>query len=246
MIIIPAIDLRGGRVVRLLQGDFSRSQDYGLDPVALATQYQAQGANWLHVVDLDGAKSGSSEQLPIIAAMAATGLSVQAGGGVRSDAHLRALLDAGVARVVVGSLALREPETVAAWIERHGPERIVLALDARADESGEFRIATAGWTQLESVTLTAATNTWRELGAKHFLVTDIDRDGMLAGPNVALYATLSQSFPGAQFIASGGVHALADLAQLRRAKAAAVVIGKALLEGRFSLGDALADAGAVP
>lgn len=239
MIVIPAIDLRAQRVVRLLQGDFAQQQTYASDPVELAALYRDQGAQWLHIVDLDGAKTGSTENLAVIARMAACGLRVQAGGGVRSRTQLDAFFAAGVERVVVGSLAIKQPQLVAQWLAEFGPERIALALDARADQMGVFRIATAGWTELEKVDLESTTAAWIGLGTKHFLVTDIDRDGMLGGPNVPLYRALAARFAGAQFIASGGVHALDDLRALRNAGAAAVVIGKALLEGKFSVREAL-------
>ncbi len=239
MIIIPAIDLRAQRVVRLLQGDFAQQQTYANDPVELARTYRDQGAQWLHVVDLDGAKTGSTENLAVIERMVATGLRVQAGGGVRSRAQLDAFLKAGVERVVVGSLAVKQPQLVAQWFDEFGAERLTLALDARADAGGVFRIATAGWTELETADLESTTAAWLAKGARHFLVTDIDRDGMLGGPNVALYRSLAARFANAHLVASGGVHALADLRALRAAGAAAVVIGKALLDGRFGVPDAL-------
>jgi phosphoribosylformimino-5-aminoimidazole carboxamide ribotide isomerase len=241
MIVIPAIDLVGGRVVRLEKGDFEREKRYAVDPVDLAKIYAQAGAQWLHVVDLDGAVSGDAVNLDVIEAIATrAGIAVQAGGGVRSEADFTRFVDAGVSRVVVGSLTVREPESVIALRWRYGPESLTLALDARADAAGVFRIATAGWKTAETQELGPLLERFAGEGFRHFLVTDIERDGMLAGPNLALYQSLRQQVPDAQIIASGGVGTLGDLQRLREIGAAAVVVGKALLEGRFSIAEALA------
>jgi len=240
MIIFPAIDLRAGRVVRLQKGDYELEQRYELDPVALAKSYADAGASWLHVVDLDGARSGDSANLAAIAAIASqVSMRVQAGGGVRSEADFQRFIAAGVSRVVVGSLAIREPETVRDLRQRYGVDSLTLALDARADARGVFRVATAGWLTLEKVSLESTLAGFAEDGFRHFLVTDIDRDGMLAGPNVDLYQRLQSQTPGVALLASGGVQGLQDLRDLREIGVAGVVIGKALLDGRFSLKEAM-------
>lgn len=241
MIVFPAIDLIDGRVVRLQQGDFASEQRYAADPLELAQAYAKAGAEWLHVVDLDGARAGAEGNLELIGRLAQhSGLQVQAGGGVRSEADFQRLVDVGVSRVVVGSLAVRDPAQVSAWRWRYGSDALCLALDARADAEGVFRVATAGWQQTESLALTALLDRFVGEGFRHVLVTDIDRDGMLAGPNLALYRELRERAPEACVLASGGVHALADLRQLRAIGIGGVVIGKALLEGRFTLAQALA------
>lgn len=241
MLVYPAIDLRGGRVVRLQKGDYEREQRYELDPLALAQSYADAGATWLHVVDLDGARSGDSANLAAIEAIAnKVSMQVQAGGGVRSEDDFKRFVDAGVSRVVVGSLAVREPDLVDALHWRYGADSLTLALDARADEGGVFRVATAGWRTLESAALTELLGSFLGKGFQHFLVTDIDRDGMLGGPNVELYRALRLLAPSASIQASGGVQGLADLDALRGVGVAGVVIGKALLDGRFTLGEALA------
>lgn len=240
MLVYPAIDLRDGRVVRLQKGDYDLEQRYELDPLALAQSYADAGANWLHVVDLDGARSGDSANLAAIEAIAnGVAMQVQAGGGVRSEEDFKRFVDAGVSRVVVGSLAVREPERVEALQRRYGADSLTLALDARADEGGVFRVATAGWRTLESATLVELLGSFLSKGFEHFLVTDIDRDGMLGGPNVELYRALRLLAPTAAIQASGGVQGLADLAALREVGVAGVVIGKALLDGRFTLAEAL-------
>lgn len=241
MIVYPAIDLIGGRVVRLEKGDFGRETRYEIDALNLARRYEAAGATWLHVVDLDGARSGESGNLAAIERIArSTGLKVQSGGGVRGPAEFERLLGAGVARVVIGSLAIKDPSAVRKVAALHGNHRITLALDARADAAGIFRVATAGWQALESAPLSETLAGFAGEGFADFLITDIDRDGMLAGPNVELYAQLREQVPGAAIQASGGVQGLADLAALRQIGVAGVVIGKALLEGRFTVEEALA------
>lgn len=240
MIIFPAIDLRDGRVVRLEKGDFDRETRYANDPVTLAKHYADAGANWLHVVDLDGARSGDSANLRAIESICTqVGMQVQSGGGVRNESDFQRFVDAGVARVVVGSLAVREPEQVEQLRWRYGVDALTLALDARADASGTFRVAIAGWQSLEGLTLNAALDRWVAAGLRHFLVTDIDRDGMLGGPNLDLYRDLRLRAPEAQILASGGVQGLADLRALRALGMGGVVIGKALLEGRFTIREAL-------
>jgi phosphoribosylformimino-5-aminoimidazole carboxamide ribotide isomerase len=233
MKLIPAIDLRDGRCVRLLQGDFARETRYAVDPVELAVQYREQGADWLHVVDLDGAKRGEPVNLPLIERMrAAAGICVQYGGGVRTLRSLEQALGV-VARVVIGSLAVTEPDTVAEWLTQYGPDRLVLALDVRVADDGRPLIATHGWTRASTLTLVAAIERYSEVGLRHVLCTDIDRDGALTGPNVALYRDCALRWPGIAFQASGGVRDVGDLAALAAAGAAAAVSGKALLEGRL-------------
>lgn len=239
MTIIPAIDLREGQVVRLAQGDYARQTTYASAPLALAATYAEAGASWLHVVDLDGAHAGGLANLAVIGAMAQAGLRVQAGGGVRSLADVRRLLDAGVKRVVLGSMAIREPVRVADWIARHGPECFTIALDTRWSDE-RWLLPTAGWTEAGVRTLDELAPWYAAHGARHVLCTDIDRDGMLAGFNLELYRHLVSIAPSLAVQASGGVRSLADIQAARAAGAAGVILGRALLEGRFTLQEALA------
>lgn len=233
MRLIPAIDLRDGRCVRLFKGDFEQETRYAVDPVALAGQYRELGAEWLHVVDLDGAKSGSPVNLPLIERMrAAAGVDVQYGGGIRTSASLEQALRV-VTRAVIGSLAVTDADTVVQWFTKHGPERLVLALDVRLDD-GTPMVATHGWTRASTLTLAAAIERYTAVGLRHVLCTDIDRDGAMTGPNVDLYRDCAARWPGIAFQASGGVRNAADLAALAEAGAAAAVSGKALLEGRLT------------
>src|SRR5690349_15520933 len=187
MELFPAIDLRDGRCVRLLQGDFERETRYSVDPVELAVQYRELGARTLHIVDLDGAKQGVPVNLPVIRRMrAAAGFDVQVGGGIRARASLEEALEV-AARAVIGSLAVSEPKLVASWLTEFGPERLTLALDVRLREDGTPMIATHGWTRASTLSLEDAIGRFVSLGLKHVLCTDIERDGALAGPNVELY-----------------------------------------------------------
>lgn len=234
MKILPAIDLYEGRAVRLLQGRFDAMTVYHEDPAALATEYEA--ASWLHVVDLEGSRIGRPVHTDMIRKIAKVpGLSLQVGGGLRTGDDVRAVLDAGASRVVVGSMAVREPDEFAALLDSLGPDRVVLAADVRQDESGEARVATGAWTETEDVT--AAMLIGRFPALRHVLCTDIGRDGMLSGPNQELYAQLAGL--GVKLQASGGVSTLEDLRLLRQTRVSAVVVGKALLEGRFTLAEAM-------
>jgi phosphoribosylformimino-5-aminoimidazole carboxamide ribotide isomerase len=237
--IIPAIDLRGGRVVRLKQGDYAQQTTYADDPRALAQRYAGAGARWLHLVDLDGARSGQLDNLAVIETIARDGMQVQAGGGVREDADLRRLFDAGVTRVVVGSVAIREPERVAGWLREFGAGRITLALDTRRID-GRWSLPSAGWTETETRTLDELAPWYAARGARHLLCTDIDRDGMLAGFNLDLYRHLADAVPQLAVQASGGVRSLEDIRAAREAGAQGVILGRALLEGRFTVAEALA------
>lgn len=234
MEVIPAIDLLNGGVVRLYKGDFDQVTRYAQDPLELARRYLAAGLTRLHAVDLDGAKTGDPVNLPVIEAFAATGLRVQAGGGIRDADRLEQLLAAGADRAVVGSVAVQSPDEVIGWIETVGAARVVLAFDVRI-EQGTPVPQTHGWTRASNVTLWDLLELYLAVGARDVLCTDIARDGTLEGPNVKLYAECAQRYPDVRFIASGGVSNAADLPALAATGAAGVVSGKALLDGRLTL-----------
>jgi phosphoribosylformimino-5-aminoimidazole carboxamide ribotide isomerase len=236
--VIPAIDLRGGQVVRLRQGDYAQETRYAPSPVELAKRYADAGARWLHVVDLDGARSGDLANLSVIEEMAKAGMQVQAGGGVREQDDVMRLFDVGVTRVVVGSVAIRDPERVAGWLKTHGPERFTIALDTRR-RGDHWTLPSAGWTEDEARTLDELAPWFAKQGARHLLCTDIERDGMLAGFNLDLYRHLARIAPQLAVQASGGVRSLDDIRGAREAGARGVILGRALLEGRFTLEDAL-------
>ncbi|MGH8182823.1 MAG: 1-(5-phosphoribosyl)-5-[(5-phosphoribosylamino)methylideneamino]imidazole-4-carboxamide isomerase [Rhodanobacteraceae bacterium] len=237
--VIPAIDLRGGRVVRLRQGDYARETVFPDDPLELVRSYAEAGAQWLHVVDLDGARSGHFENLAVIEAIVRAGLlKVQAGGGVRTTDDLRRLFAAGVSRVVVGSLAVQNPYATAIWISQFEPDRLVLALDVR-HQAGAWRLPVHGWTEDSCVQLDTLATHYARAGARHILCTDIARDGMLGGFNIQLYRDLHRLAPDFELQASGGACSLEDIRAVRAAGVRGVVLGRALLERKFALKDAL-------
>lgn len=239
-ILYPAIDVRAGGVVRLRQGDYADETRYGEAPLGLAQRYAAEGAQWLHLVDLDAAKSGRNTLLPVIEAIhASTALRVQTGGGVRDEADLSALLEAGAERVVVGTLAVRQPSRVMAWLHRFGVERVTVALDTRIDATGIYRLPVQGWTDHSGLALFELLEQYAKAGLRHLLCTDINRDGMLCGLNLELYREIATRFPAIAVQASGGVGTLEDLGAAREVGSAGVILGKALLEGRFGLADAV-------
>ncbi len=243
----PAIDVRGGRIVRLAQGDYAQETRYGDDPLALAREYAAQGARWLHLVDLDAARSGGYTLATLVGRIAGeAGLQVQTGGGVRSREDVQRILDAGAARVVVGSLAVREADMVAGWIEEFGAERITVALDTRRDREGTWRLPVHGWTETAAGTLQEMARRYAQRGLRHLLCTDISRDGMLTGPNLELYRLLAAEVPGVALQASGGVRELADVLAARELGCAGIVLGRSLLEGRLELPDAIGRVAAGP
>lgn len=233
MQLIPAIDLSEGRCVRLYKGRFDEVTHYDVAPAELAQQYSDAGAAWLHVVDLDGARTGTSANTRTIAEIiAASSLRVQVGGGLRSLDAVQAQFDAGASRVVIGSLAVREPEQVIEWMARLGPERIVLALDIRYID-GEPMIMTHGWTQASAMSLWQALDRYLEHGLQHLLCTDIDLDGAMQGPNLALYQQCCERHPALAVQASGGVRHAQDLHALAATGAAGAISGRALLEGKL-------------
>lgn len=242
MLIYPAIDLRGGECVRLLHGRFDAVTRYDADPRARAEAFAAAGAQWIHVVDLDGAEAGAPRQHRLIGELAsAAGVSIQAGGGVRTGDDIARLLDAGVSRVVVGSAAVRVPDAVIDWLICFGPEAITLALDV--DLVGdEPRVAVQGWAEASGVSLWDALTRLAEGRPRHLLVTDIGRDGAMNGPNTDLMRKVVATAPDLALQASGGVGGLADLTALKDSGAAAAIVGRALYEERFTL-EAAIDAG---
>lgn len=236
----PAIDIRDGRVVRLAQGDYARETQYGDDPLAVIRSYAEQGAGWLHLVDLDAAREGGYTLVSLLNGINdTTALKVQTGGGVRSRADVQRILEAGASRVVIGSLSVRRPEEVIAWIGEFGPERITVALDARQDDAGVWQLPVHGWTEASGVTLDELAQRYASAGLKHLLCTDIARDGMLTGPNFELYAHLAKIAPALQVQASGGVSGIDDVHRAKAQGCAGIVLGRALLEGRFTVAEAL-------
>ena len=239
--IIPAIDLIDGKVVRLYQGDYGQKTEYSADPQGRFDDYVAQGATQLHLVDLDGAKDSTKRQLTVIRKLLAnTKAPVQIGGGVRTEQDVIDLLDAGANRVVIGSTAVKDPATVAGWVEKYGADKIVLALDVNIDAQGRRKIAVAGWQEDSGVTIEALLAHYLPVGLKHVLCTDISRDGTLQGSNVALYRDLAAQFPQISWQASGGIGGIADIEALKGSGVGGVILGRSLLEGKFTVKEAIA------
>jgi len=235
MNVIPAIDIKDGKCVRLYQGDFEKSTEYSSDPTDIALQFASLAASDLHIVDLDGARTGTQQNREIVAAIASqTKLAVQVGGGIRDAATVTHWLDAGVERCVVGSLAITEPDTVKAWLNRFGKQRIVLALDVKIDARNEPIVTTHGWTRNSEATLFECIDDFMYAGLQHVLCTDVSRDGAMTGPNFDLYASIVKHYPDLSLQASGGVRHIADLEQLRRIGVPAAISGRALLDGKIS------------
>lgn len=238
--IIPAIDLIQGKTVRLYQGSYDKTTEYQQTPLQLRDLYAEAGAGLLHLVDLTGAKNAADRQLELLTTLMKNApLPVQVGGGVRTAADVEQLLAAGASRVVVGSVAIREPETVQGWLRRYGGDKIVLALDVAINAKGDKTLPSHGWIEESTITLEQVLDGFIAAGAKHVLCTDISKDGTLQGPNVALYAELVQNYPQIQWQASGGVGSLADIKALKPTGVAGVILGRALLEGKFTVEEAI-------
>jgi phosphoribosylformimino-5-aminoimidazole carboxamide ribotide isomerase len=234
MRIIPAIDLQGGKCVRLYQGDFDKVTEYSDDPLAIAREFSALQVRNLHIVDLDGARTGSQQNQAIVAELSAsTDLNVQVGGGIRDADTVTNWLERGVTRCVVGSVAVVEPDLVVDWLAHFGAAHIVIALDVSIGDDGPV-VATHGWTKSSGTSLWDCIDRLADAGMEHLLCTDISRDGAMAGPNFDLYADIHRRFPGLALQASGGVRDAADLERLRALGIPAAITGKALLDGRIS------------
>ncbi len=241
MQIYPAMDLINGQCVRLHQGDFVQKTVYEQSPVTVAKQYQQAGAEWLHIVDLDGAKNPANRQLALLKQLIAqTDLSIQVGGGIRTAWQVAQLLDLGVSRVMIGSLAVTDRAQAAKWLQQFGGQRILLTLDTQINAAGQPMATTAGWQKTADISIGELIAYYQQYGLCRILCTDIACDGTLSGPNSALYRQLIEQFSGVEIIASGGVGQLPDLKVLQQTGVAGVVVGKALYENRFSLQEALA------
>jgi len=237
MLILPAIDLRGGRCVRLRQGDYSRETVFDEDPVAVARGFEEAGATWLHMVDLDGARDGEPKNLDKVAAVVeAVGMKVELGGGIRTTEMVETVLGLGLARVIVGTRAVREPEWLAE-IARKFPQKVAWGLDTR-----KAQVAIAGWGTLTDRTVVEMLDDARDVPLAAIIYTDIERDGMMAGPNVAA-TTLVVSASPFPVIASGGVTTVEDVARIKETGAHGAIIGRALYDGEITLADALDAAG---
>lgn len=230
----PAIDILDGRCVRLKQGDYSQARVYDEDPVAVARHWKDQGAEWLHIVDLDGALAGVPRHLDLVKAILdATGLSVQLGGGLRTEPDIEAAFAAGVARVVLGTAAAREPELLAGCLARWS-ERIAVSVDSRGGQ-----VTVAGWLEVLSESAVTFAQRMAQVGVRTLVVTNVERDGTLAGGDTAGLAGLRAALPETQLIAAGGLASMDDLRWLAATGLDGAVLGRALYEGALDLSEAL-------
>ena len=234
MLIIPAIDLQQGRCVRLCKGQFDQVSVYDLSPITLAHGYALQGAKRLHIVDLDGARSGTIQQLSLIQAMQGQEFILQVGGGIRSVATAKACLEAGIEKLVLGSLAITNPSVTEEIIELAKAENIILALDIRMENKSP-KLAIHGWQTTTEQTLWDVVHTYEKQGINQILCTDIAQDGMMAGPNFALYEEALERFPTIQWQASGGIRDVIDLEKLSSLGLSGAILGRMLYESDFDL-----------
>ena len=241
MIIYPAIDIKDGQCVRLYQGNFDQKTVYNTAPLEMAKNYQKFGAHYVHVVDLDGAKDGQAAQSEQIFEIAKqSNLLVQTGGGIRDQKTIETYLNNGIHRVVLGSIAVKDPQLVKSFLNTFGGEKILLAIDININQEGTPMAAVHGWQQASDTSLWQLIDTYLSSGLKHILCTDISKDGTLQGPNFALYQECLTRHPTLSIQASGGVSSLQDLKKLKKLNVAGVIVGKALYENCFSLEEALA------
>lgn len=229
--IIPAIDIINGHCVRLSQGDYQRITDYSESPAAMAENFEALGFKRLHVVDLDGARSGKVINIKALKEITSrTNLIVDFGGGIKSEEDLKNVFEAGASAVSIGSIAVSDPDIVSLWADSFGAEKFIISADVR-----DNIVRTNGWTRDSGITLNQLISRYRNKNIRRVLCTDISRDGMLCGSNIELYKTIMEQFPDCKLIASGGISSLDDIKKLDEAKIPAVVIGKAIYEQQINL-----------
>lgn len=229
--IIPAIDIINGHCVRLSQGDYQRITDYSKSPAAMAENFEALGFKRLHVVDLDGARSGKVINIKALKEITSrTNLIVDFGGGIKSEEDLKNVFEAGASAVSIGSIAVSDPDIVSLWADSFGAEKFIISADVR-----DNIVRTNGWTKNSGITLNQLISRYWNKNIRRILCTDISRDGMLCGSNIKLYQTIMEQFPDCKLIASGGISSLEDIKKLDEAKIPAVVIGKAIYEQQINL-----------
>ena len=231
MRIIPAIDIIDGRCVRLTQGDYSQKKIYNDNPLDVARAFEAAGLHYLHLIDLDGAKAGKVTNWKVIEEITSgTGLTVDFGGGIKTEEELSRLFEYGVAQVNIGSMAVTNPDTIAGWIKKFGTEKIILSADVKSE-----KIAMSGWQENSMISITDFLKDYIRKGIEYVTCTDISTDGMLVGPNIDLYKKILLTFPQLNLIASGGVSNMDDIYELKQIGVDGVIVGKAIYENRIRL-----------
>ncbi len=231
MRLIPAIDLIDGKCVRLTQGDYDQKKVYNEDPLAVAREFEDAGIRYLHLVDLDGARSGHIVNHHVLESIAGkTSLKVDFGGGVKSDEDIRKAFDHGAQQVTCGSIAVKNRDLVLKWIGQYGPDKLILGADVK-----DKKVAISGWTEKTDLAITDLIQNYTSAGLEYVICTDIATDGMLTGPNFGLYSELLDAFPKIKLIASGGVSSIEDVERLQKLNPEGVIIGKAIYEGKITL-----------
>jgi len=229
--IIPAIDLIDGQCVRLTEGDYTQKKVYNRNPLDVALMFEAAGIKRLHLVDLDGAKAGKVVNWTVLESITRhTGLSVDFGGGVKTEEDVQRILDSGAHWVTVGSIAVKDENRLLSWFERYGAEKFFLGADVK-----QGKIAVAGWLETTSIDLLPFLSKYQAHGVQYLFCTDVSKDGKMEGPSTALYRKIIQSLPGIQLVASGGVSSMADIYALKDLGCKGVILGKAIYEGRVRL-----------
>lgn len=240
MIIYPAIDIHKGQCVRLYQGDYNKKTIYSIDPFSMAKTLISNGANWLHLIDLDGAKNPKQNQMELIMSIInKNNISIQTGGGIRTKSHIKKLIDQGAARIIIGSQAVTNKNEVTKWFDYFGPERLVLALDVIFKDNTSPMIAINGWLKISEYTLYDVIDFYKSLGLIHLLCTNIALDGTLHGPDYLLYKKLLEKYPFLKLQASGGIQSLSDVNTLRKMQLSGAIIGRALYEKKINLNEVL-------
>ena len=231
--IIPAIDIISGKCVRLTKGDYASVKSYSDDPADIALRFKDAGLRRLHIVDLDGARASFPRNLDVLEKIvSATGMEVEWGGGIKDRAGLSSVLESGAAQAICGSIAVTDPEEFRSWIYEYGSGRIILGADVR-----DGKVATHGWIRDSGLTVEDLVGMFLEDGLKKVICTDISRDGTLQGPSFDLYGSLRRQFPGIEFTASGGISTMTDIYELDRQGTGSVIVGKAIYEGRITVGE---------
>ena len=240
MIVYPAIDIKNSKCVRLYQGDFLRETIYSVDPFAMAKKFAAEGAGWIHIVDLDGAKDPDLNQSSLISdIIKETSIKIQTGGGIRTKNQVESLLNIGAERVVIGSMAVKQPSEVLAWLSDFGSDHLVLALDVIYNSNNQPMITSNAWKNISEYSLFEMIQYYESAGLKHVLCTNISLDGTLSGPDYELYNQLMKKFPGLCLQASGGIQSIDDIKLLQEQGLSGAIVGRALYENKFTLSEVL-------
>ncbi len=231
--IIPAIDIIDGKCVRLTKGDYSTKKEYRSNPVEVAKEFEDSGIQRLHLVDLDGAKAKEIVNIKTLENIAKeTNLIIDFGGGVQSDDMLESAFNAGANQITAGSIAVRNQNLVFSWLEKFGPDKIIIGADTY-----KGKIAVSGWEENSGLDLNSFLETYQNKGIQYIISTDVEKDGLLEGPNLPYYKKMQEDFPNLNIIASGGVSNLQDLIQLKEMNLYGVIVGKAIYEGRIQLNE---------